>query len=67
MGNNSSWFRAFLSGLFGILIGIVCVAVANMMSPFANLEQVLILVCLPAFLSGFFGNVLGSRQKTKAA
>jgi hypothetical protein len=61
--SNPSWFRAIISGLIGMAIGVVFVAVANLASPIANLIQVLVVVCLPAFISALVGHVIGARRK----
>ena len=58
-----SWFRAVLSGLVGAAIGVIFVAVANLVNPVANLAQVLVVVCVPAFLSAAIGHVIGARQR----
>jgi len=64
--SNHSWFRAILSGLIGALIGVIFIAVANLVSPVANLAQTLVIVCVPAFLSALVGHIVGSRQKKAA-
>jgi hypothetical protein len=61
-----SWFRAILSGLIGVAIGVIFIAVANLVSPVANLAQVLIVVCIPAFLSALVGHIIGARQRKGA-
>jgi uncharacterized protein YacL len=61
--STSSWFRAFLSGLVGIAIGVIFTAVVNLLSPLGNLVQTVILVCVSAFLSAFLGFIFGSRKK----
>jgi H+/Cl- antiporter ClcA len=61
--SNPSWFKATLSGLIGAAIGVVFVAVANLVSPAANLVQLLVVVCVPAFLSAIVGNLIGARQR----
>ena len=60
---NPSWFRAILSGLIGVAIGVVFIAVDNLVSPVANLGQILVVVCVPAFLAALIGNLLGARQR----
>lgn len=62
----SSWFRPILSGLLGVAIGVIFIAIANMVSPAKNLPQMLVVVCLPAFLSALFGHIIGARQKKAA-
>jgi hypothetical protein len=58
-----SWVRAILSGLIGMMIGAIFIAIANMVSPNAYLLQVLVVVCVPCFLSGATGNILGARPR----
>ena len=62
MGSFST-FRAVLSGVIGIVIGVIFTAVLNLVSPADNLVRTLIVVCLAAFVSAFSGYVLGARQK----
>jgi hypothetical protein len=57
-----SWAKAVLSGIIGTVIGVVFVAIANLASPIANLAQVLIVVCVPAFISAVVGNVIAARH-----
>jgi len=58
-----SIFRAILSGVIGIVIGVVFTAVLNLVSPADNLIRMLIVVCLAALFSAFSGYLLGARQK----
>ena len=58
-----SWFKAILSGLLGLIIGVIFVAVTNLVSPVANISQSLIVVCVPSFLSALIGHLVGARQK----
>lgn len=51
----SSWLKAILSGLFGILIGVVVAAVVNLLSPVGSLPLALVLACLPAFVAAILG------------
>lgn len=61
-----SWFRAILSGLFGLLLGVVVAAVVNLLSPVGSLSTALVLACLPAFVAAILGFILGNRQKKAA-
>jgi peptidoglycan/LPS O-acetylase OafA/YrhL len=61
--SNPSWFRAIISGLAGAAIGVIFVAIANLVSPVANLPQLLVVVCVPAFLAAIVGHIIGARQK----
>ena len=58
-----SLFRAILSGVIGIIIGVIFTAVLNLVSPGENLVRTLVVVCLAALCSAFLGYVLGARQK----
>lgn len=64
--SNPSWFRALLSGLIGAAIGVIFIAVANLISPIANLVQQLVVVCVPAFLSALVGHAIGARRRDAA-
>jgi len=61
--SKTSLFRAILSGIIGLAIGAIFVAIANMTSPNAHLAQVLVIVCVPCFLSGALGNFIGARPR----
>jgi chromate transport protein ChrA len=58
-----SMLRAVLSGVVGIVIGVIFTAVLNLVSPADNLVRTLIVVCFAALVSAFLGYVLGARQK----
>ena len=58
-----SWVRAIVSGLLGMMIGTIFIAIANMVSQINYLVQVLVVVCVPCFLSGLAGNILGARPR----
>jgi len=60
---NPSWFRSILSGIVGAAIGLMFVAIANLMSPVANLTHELAVVCVPAFLSALVGYILGVHRR----
>jgi hypothetical protein len=64
MGSFST-FRAVLSGVIGIVIGVIFTAVPNLVSPEDNLLRTLVVVCLAALVSAFLGYVLGAGQKKK--
>ena len=55
--------RAILTGLIGLVIGVIFSAVLNLISPAENLVRTVVLVCLAAFCAAFTGYVLGARQK----
>jgi uncharacterized membrane protein len=58
-----SKFRAILSGVIGIVIGVILTAVVNLVSPADNLVRTLVVVCLAAVIAAFSGYILGARQK----
>jgi hypothetical protein len=60
---NPSWFRSILSGIVGAAIGLVFVAIANLVSPVPNSAHELVVVCVPAFLSAFVGHLLGAHRR----
>ncbi len=59
----SSFFKALFTGLIGAVIGVLFVAVANLVNPIANLIQLLFIVSVPAFLSAVIGHVIGANNK----
>jgi purine-cytosine permease-like protein len=63
--SNPSWLKAMLTGLIGAATGVVFIAIANLVNPIASLVQVLIIVCIPAFLSAVIGHAIGAREKQK--
>jgi uncharacterized protein YacL len=60
---NYSLFRVILSGVLGLVIGVIFTALVKLMVPAANLAWTLVPVCLAAVLSGFAGYAVGARQK----
>jgi hypothetical protein len=62
-----SKFRAILSGVIGIVIGVIFTAVVNLASPADNLLRTLIVVCFAALVSAFAGYLVGARRKGKPA
>ncbi len=58
-----SIFRAILSGVIGIVIGVVFTAMLNLVRPADNLIPLLIVVCLAALLSALSGCLIGARRK----
>jgi uncharacterized protein YacL len=58
-----SLFRVILSGVIGLVIGVIFTALVNLAMPATNLAWTLIPTCLAAILSGFAGYLLGARQK----
>jgi H+/Cl- antiporter ClcA len=58
-----SWFRAILSCLIGLVIGVIFAALVNLIIPTTNLTGTLASVCLAAFFSAFAGYMVGAKQK----
>ncbi|HUX36273.1 MAG TPA: hypothetical protein VMV44_00100 [Rectinemataceae bacterium] len=58
-----SFFKALFTGLVGAVIGVIFVAIANLVNPIASLVQLLIIVSVPAFLSAIVGHVIGANGK----
>ncbi len=58
-----SLFRAILSGIIGLVIGVVFAALVNLILPGTNLPWTLIPICLASILSGLAGYLVGARQK----
>jgi H+/Cl- antiporter ClcA len=59
----SSMFRVILSGLIGLVIGVIFTGLVKLFEPSANLTWTLLPICLAAILSGLAGYIVGARQK----
>jgi len=59
--NSLSW--AILSGVIGLVIGVIFTALVKLIVPATNLVQTIFPICLAAIFSGFAGYFLGARQK----
>ena len=59
----SSLFRVVLSGLIGLVIGVIFTGLVKLFEPSANLTWTLLPICLAAILSGLAGYIMGARQK----
>ena len=59
-----SLFRAILSGVIGLVIGVIFTALVKLMMPETNLAWTLFPICLAAIVSGFVGYIVGAKQKT---
>jgi len=55
--------RVILSGVIGLVIGIIFTALVKLLEPAANLAWTLLPICLAAILSGFAGYAVGARQR----
>jgi len=58
-----SLFRAILSSVIGLVIGVIITALVNLAMPATNLAWTLIPICLAAIFAGFAGYIVGSKQK----
>ena len=59
-----SWFRAILSAIIGLVIGVIFTALVNLLKPSTDLLWALIAVCFASFFSALAGYIVGSRQKS---
>ncbi len=60
---NISSFRAILSSVIGLVIGVIFTALVKLIAPATNLVLTLLPICLAAILSGVAGYFVGARQK----
>ena len=60
---NFSLLRAILSAVVGLAVGVIIAGLVNLVMPATNLLWTLIPMCLAAAVSGFFGYLVGARQK----
>jgi tetrahydromethanopterin S-methyltransferase subunit C len=58
-----SLFRAILSCVIGLVIGVILTALVNLAIPATNLTWALIPTCTAAVLSGFAGYIVGAKQQ----
>jgi hypothetical protein len=59
----SSWAKAILIGLVGIVIAVVVTALVNLLFPVGNIVVTLVVAGIPAFISAFLGFLVGAGQK----
>jgi H+/Cl- antiporter ClcA len=59
----SSLFRVILSGVIGLVIGLIFTGLVKLFEPSANLTWTLLPICFAAILSGLAGYIVGARQK----
>jgi hypothetical protein len=59
----SKVIRAVLSGIAGLVIGIIIAAVVNLIKPAPDILWALIPVCLSSIASALVGFAFGARQK----
>lgn len=62
-----SWFRAVLSAIIGLVIGVILTALVNLLKRWEDLILALIAVCLASIFSALAGYIMGARQKSKQA
>lgn len=60
---SSSRYRVILSGIIGLVIGVIFTALVKLFTPEANLAWTLLPTCIAAILSGFMGYLVGAKQK----
>jgi uncharacterized protein YacL len=60
---NISLFRAILSGVIGLVIGVIFTALVKLIVPATNVAQTISPICLAAIFSGFVGFFVGAKQK----
>ncbi len=58
-----SLFRAILSGVIGLVVGVIFTALVKLIVPEMNLAWTLFPLCLASLVSGFAGYLVGARQK----
>jgi uncharacterized protein YacL len=58
-----SLVRAILSGVIGLVIGVIFTALVKLIVPETKLAWTLFPICLAAILSGFAGYIVGAKQK----
>jgi hypothetical protein len=58
-----SLFRAIISCIIGLVIGVIFTALVNLAVPATNLAWTLVPTCLAAVLSGFAGYLVGAKQQ----
>ncbi len=61
-----SLFRAILSGVIGLVLGVVLTALVNLALPGTSIPWTLVPICLASVLSGLAGYLVGARQKKPA-
>jgi len=60
---SSSRYRVILSGIIGLVIGVIFTALVKLFAPEANLARTLLPICLASILSGFMGYLVGAKRK----
>jgi hypothetical protein len=56
-------FRAILSGVAGLVIGVIFTALVKLIAPATDLAWTIFPLCLASIVSGFVGYLVGARQK----
>lgn len=62
--NNVSWIRAAISGVIGLLIGLVLTYVVSLLIPTTNLRWSLMAVGFASFFAAVSGFVAGASRKS---
>jgi len=63
--NQISWGRAAVSGVIGVIFGLVITYIVNLINPTTNLRWSLIAVGFASFFAAFRGYIVGARQKSQ--
>ena len=61
--SNSTVLRYVLSGLVGLLMGVVFTAILRLLSPAGIPVRTAVLICMASIFSAFSGYLLGARTK----
>ena len=61
--NRNSLVWAILSGVIGLVIGVIFTALVKLIVPATNIAQTIFPICLAAIFSGFAGYFVGAKQK----
>jgi uncharacterized protein YneF (UPF0154 family) len=63
---NYSLFRMILTGVLGLVVGVIFGALVNLAMPGTNLALTLVPICLASMISAFAGYFIGARQTRQA-
>jgi hypothetical protein len=63
--NKFPQIRVILSGIAGLVIGVIITAVVNLLKPAPEIWWALIPLCLSSLVSALIGYLFGARQKAK--
>ena len=63
MHNTISIINALISGIIGVIIGIICTYLVNWGAPIEQIKGLFIAVGTASFCAAFGGNIAGQRYK----